>query len=428
MADRPVALGRGPFWGLGAAALVAALVLVPLGAVIGEAGGAGLPGPADLAALRFTILQAAVSAAVSVGLAIPVARALARRRFPGRNILISLLGAPFFLPSVVAVIGIVGAFGQQGFAGQVFGMFGVQPPGIYGPQGVILAHVFFNLPLALRMFLQGWGAIPPERIRLAASLGFGPAEMRRHLEWPILRDIAPSAFLTIFLVCLGSFAVALTLGGGPRASTLELAIYQAIRFDFDLGRAALLACIQLGLGALVAGAVLSLARPAGFGPGSGLADAELPRPRGLAALADAGVVLLAGLFLVLPLLAVLLRGAGALADLPVGLWPAALRSVLIALAATVLATGLALCLAVTAARHAGWAARLPVAAAVLPLGVSALVLGTGLFLLLRGVAPPMQLALPVTILANALGALPFAFALLAPAARRAEADFARLSA
>jgi thiamine transport system permease protein len=56
------------------------------------------------------------------------------------------------------------------------------PPTIYGPQGVVLAHVFFNLPLATRLILQGWLAIPAERFRLAAALGFGPARVFRGME------------------------------------------------------------------------------------------------------------------------------------------------------------------------------------------------------------------------------------------------------
>src|SRR5690606_23922978 len=57
---------------------------------------------ADWAALRFTLWQAFLSAVFSVGLAVPVARALARRRFPGRGALIVLMGAPFILPVLVA--------------------------------------------------------------------------------------------------------------------------------------------------------------------------------------------------------------------------------------------------------------------------------------------------------------------------------------
>ena len=121
---------------------------------------------------------------------------------------------------------------------------GLHAISIFGFHGVVLAHVFFNLPLAIRLILQGWLVIPAERFRLAASLN---APVGRLLEWPMLRAVVPGVFLVIFLICLTSFAVALTLGGGPRATTVELAIYQALRFDFDLGRAALLACVQFGL-------------------------------------------------------------------------------------------------------------------------------------------------------------------------------------
>ncbi len=79
MARRAVALT------LAGGAVAAALCLLTLGtlaAVLLRGGGAGL-GPADWAALRFTVSQAALSSALSVGLAIVVARALARRRFRG---------------------------------------------------------------------------------------------------------------------------------------------------------------------------------------------------------------------------------------------------------------------------------------------------------------------------------------------------------
>jgi thiamine transport system permease protein len=44
----------------------------------------------------------------------------------------------------------------------------------------------------------------------------------------MLRAVLPGAVLLVFLLCMTSFAVALTLGGGPRATTVELAIYQAL--------------------------------------------------------------------------------------------------------------------------------------------------------------------------------------------------------
>ena len=114
MAERAVAINRWP--GAVAAALVAALVLGTLLAVVLRAeAGRGL-GPAEWAAIRFTLVQAVLSAVISVALAIPVARALARRRFAGRGLLITLLGAPFILPVIVAVMGLSPCLGGPGLS------------------------------------------------------------------------------------------------------------------------------------------------------------------------------------------------------------------------------------------------------------------------------------------------------------------------
>ncbi len=205
---------------------IAALTLGSAAMTAGHAATWAL-GPADMAALRFTLLQAALSALVSCLLAIPLARGLARRRFAGRDLLIRLLAAPFLLPVVVAVLGLLAVFGRSGPVSAALAGLGLPPLSIFGLHGVVLAHVFLNLPLVARMILQGWQAIPAERFRLAVSLNMPPSAQFWHLEWPMLRAILPGAAATVFLLCLTSFAVALTLGGGPAASTIELAIYQA---------------------------------------------------------------------------------------------------------------------------------------------------------------------------------------------------------
>jgi len=409
----------------GAAALVVALSVVPLLAVAWRAGGLPRPGAADLAALRFTLVQAALSAAFSVALAIPVARALARRRFPGRGLMITLLGAPFLLPVIVAVLGLLAIFGRAGLLNQGLAALGLPTLSIYGLGGVVLAHVFLNLPLATRLILQGWLSIPSERFRLAASLGMGPREVGRFLERPMLAAVLPGAALAIFLVCLTSFAVALTLGGGPASTTLEVAIYQAFRFEFDLGRAASLALLQAGL--CVAAVALAGRAASLRGHGAGLDRAGPLPPGGGAGRAALDWAFIAGAagFLILPLGAILVSGLPGLSMMPTSVWQAAGRSIVMALGSTALALALALPLGLAAARRREggiWDG-----IAMLPLAISPMVVGTGLFLLTRGLAPPAVLALPVTVLVNAAMALPFAFRALLPAARAVEADFGRLS-
>ena len=413
MAHRTVQIN--PRWPGGlAAGLVVLLTLGTLAAVATRASwNTGLT-PADWAAVRFTVTQALVSAAVSCVLAIPVARALARRNFRGRSILITLLGAPFLLPVIVAVLGLLAVFGRSGILNTALAAWGLPEVSIYGFHGVVLAHVFFNLPLVTRLLLQGWLAIPAERFRLAASLD---VSILRQLELPMLRSTLPGAFLIVFLICLTSFAVALTLGGGPKATTVELAIYQALRFEFDLGRAALLALVQFGM---CGGAALVMWRmTATDAMGAGL-DRVVQRWDG-SVIVDAIAILAAFSFLMTPLIMIAIRGVAGLGDLPADIWWAALRSVCVALGSAVLCISMAVALALRTGPLTGLIG-------VLPLAASSLVVGTGLFIIIYPFARPTDMALPVTALVNATLALPFALRSISPAIEAVTRDYSRLAA
>lgn len=413
-----------PHPGAIAAAALAVLILGTLAVVAWAAGGLSALGVWDARAVWFTIWQAVVSATLSAVLAVPVARALARRDFRGRAVLVTLLGAPFILPVIVAVMGLIGVFGRRGAINAGLEAAGLPAISIYGAQGVILAHVFFNLPLSVRLILQGWQAIPAERFRLAASLDFAPRDIARHLERPMLRAVLPGVWLAVFLVCLTSFTVALTLGGGPRATTVELAIYQAFRFDFDMGRAASLALVQVGLSLAAMLLAARVAVPTAFGAGMDGA-APLRGPGGWRRWGDGAAIALAAAFLIWPMGDVLAKGAPRLFDLPGAVWAATARSVIMAVISACLALALSLAIALAVAgRGRAWVEW----AGMLPIVASPLVLGTALFLALRPWANPGDMALPVTVAVNAIMALPFGLRALIPAARVMQDDYGRLAA
>ena len=130
MADRAVSVSSKS--GISAAILVVVLIFAALAAVLSRAEwGTGLSA-ADWSAIKFTVWQSVLSAVISVLLAIPVARALARRRFMGRNILVTLLGAPFILPVIVAVLGLLTVFGRSGWVNQGLEAMGLPSISIYG--------------------------------------------------------------------------------------------------------------------------------------------------------------------------------------------------------------------------------------------------------------------------------------------------------
>jgi thiamine transport system permease protein len=284
--------------------------------------------------------------------------------------------------------------------------------------------VFFNAPLVARAGLAALEAVPAESHRLAAELGFGRRELWRYLDRPALLAALPGTALLVFLLCAASFTIVLTLGGGPAATTLEVAIYQALRFDFDPARATALALVQL---CLCAGLVaLSQRFPARFVSAPPLRAMAYRADRGEARAGDGAVILLALLVLLSPLAAVVTNGLAGLA-LSRDLLAALATSLALGAGSALVSLGLAWPLAHAAARRPSLR-RLTTGLVLGGLILPPAVLATGWFLLASRWAVAVTLAPLLVLMLNALMALPFTYTSLAPAVVRAAADHDRLCA
>lgn len=378
--------------------------------------------------LRFTLVQAILSAGLSVLVAIPFARALARQpRFPGRVWLVRLLALPLGLPVITAALGLLEVWGRNGWMNGLLRWLGLaEPISIYGLSGILLAHVFFNFPLCARLLLAGLERLPSEYWLLASNLGMRPWHVFRHVEWPEMRRQIPGVAGLVLMLATTSFTLVLLLGGGPAATTLEVAVYQALRFDFDPPRAVSLALVQIALTAFLMILLSFLSRQQT--EGTTLAT-HVERPDGKTLrrrLADALILLAGTIFLALPLLAIVIGGLGSnllrLLTEEV-FFRALLTSLGIAfpagLVAVLLATG------VTLARLAILdqgrdTLFLPVLARAAPATASLIllfpptVLGTGWFLIL-GPADAETAAPVLVVIINALMAFPFVLRILDPA-------------
>ncbi len=388
--------------------------------------------------VRFTLWQAGLSTLLSVGLAIPVTRALARRRFTGRRFLLGLFALPLALPALVVVLGVVEVWGLTGWFNGLAAMLGADLRlNVYGLMGILLAHVFFNLPLATRLLLVHFDRVPGETWRLASQLGMPPRAIWRFIEWPVLKAALPGAASLIFMLCVTSFTVVLTLGGGPGATTIEVAIYQALRFDFDPVRAVTLALIQLALCGVL---VVAAGRMVGEVQAVPSIGKRVVRPdlEGRAGrLGDGLAITLATLFVMLPLLAIVAAAGRSELGRLVGeaaVWNAVVTSTLVAISAAMLSlllTGglLAAVRALCWSRsNESWFEQAVQASGSLILVMPPIVLGAGWFVLLRSYADIFTMAPAVVIVINALMALPFVLRVLGPAAKQADLDHARLCA
>lgn len=197
--------------------------------------------------IAFSFGQAFLSAFLSVLVGLFFARAFFYQDFRGKPLILKLFSLTFVLPALVAVLGLLGIYGHSGWLASLFSVLEIDwKPNIYGLSGILIAHLFFNIPLASRLFLQALSSIPNQQRQLSSQLNIRGWQFIRLIELPYLRQQFLPAFTLIFMLCFTSFAIVLTLGGGPAYTTLEVAIYQAILFEFDLPKAAMLALLQCG--------------------------------------------------------------------------------------------------------------------------------------------------------------------------------------
>ena len=318
------------------------LLLGPLISLINFSGLSLSLSISDIAAIKFTFVQAAYSATLSTVLAIPVAKALLRQKFWGKSFVVLILGAPFILPVIVAVLGLILVFGNNGIVNNFLNLIGLGSIKIYGFWGVILAHVFFNLPLAIRILLQAFNDMPGEQYRLVSSLKLSSAQKFLVLEWPVLKKVCPGVWSVIFAICLSSFAVALTLGGGPKATTVELAIYQAFFYDLDFSKAAQLALIQIVLVFSVVFASQFIVKPKTiFGLDIKISNQN---PSNFQKIMDTLVIIVTLLFIFIPILVIFFYGFANVFFLPSSVFKAASLSIQIAILSSFLSVFLGLCL------------------------------------------------------------------------------------
>ncbi|WJV53322.1 thiamine/thiamine pyrophosphate ABC transporter permease ThiP [Prodigiosinella aquatilis] len=369
--------------------------------------------------IRFTFWQALLSALFSTVPAIFLARALYRRRFPGHRWLLRLCAMTLVLPVLVAVFGILSVYGRQGWLAHLLALVGIEyrfSP--YGLRGILLAHVFFNLPLATRLLLQALEGIATEQRQLATQLGMRGWNYFHLVEWPWLRrQILPAAAL-IFMLCFASFATVLSLGGGPEATTIELAIYQALSFDYDPARAALLALIQIVccLGLVLLSQRLGKLLPVGYSQQQHWRD---PQDSLLSRSLDTLLIAAALLLLLPPLLAVIADGLNAslleVLRQPV-LWQTLFTSLRIALAAGVVCVILTMMLLWSSRelklRQRLFLGQLMDLSGMLILAMPGIVLATGFFLLFNNTFGLPDSPYALVVMTNALMAIPYALKVL----------------
>jgi thiamine transport system permease protein len=382
------------------------LDLSPLGDVVGDA------------ALRdivwFTVWQAALSTALALAVGLPGAFVLARYRFPGRSLVRALIVVPFVLPTIVVA--------------SAFLALGVEP----SLGAILLAHVFFNYAVVVRIVGGFWAHLDPHQEEAARVLGASRLRAFAGVTLPALRPAILAAASITFLFTFTSFGVILVLGG-PTRSTLETEIYRQTAQLLDLRTAAALSILQLVavVVLLVAAGRFQGRRDVALGLRTTSDTARSVRSFGDRALLGANLTLMLAL-LGVPMAVLLARSFAtangpsfgfyrALGELRSGsvLFVPPVEAIANSLLFAVVATTIALVVGGLAAfavvRHRR--GRALEAALALPLGISAVTVGFGFLIALDEGPLDLRTSWIIVPIAHALIAIPFVVWLIAPILR-----------
>ena len=197
----------------------------------------------------FTIWQALLSTLLTLLLGLPGAFLLARYQFRGKSLILSLTSIPFVMPTLVVAAGFNALLGPQGWVNLVLtNLFHLPAPPIVFQNSfaaILIAHVFYNVSIVLRMVGDFWSHLDPHLVQAAQVLGSNRWRALRYVSLPLLIPAIAAAALLVFIFDFTSFGVILVLGG-PRFSTLEVEIYYQTIALFNLPLAASLSLIQIG--------------------------------------------------------------------------------------------------------------------------------------------------------------------------------------
>lgn len=203
-----------------------------------------------LETLWFTIWQAVLSTVLTLALALPGAYVFARFRFPGKQILLALATLPFVLPTVVVAAAFTALIGPRGLVNEVLmNLFALEQPPIQLQRTltlILIAHVFYNYAIALRIISSFWANQSPRIEEAARVLGARGWQVWWAIRLPLLRPAILAAAVLVFIFTFTSFGVILILGGLEFA-TLEVEIYRQATGLFNLPVAAALSLVQIGL-------------------------------------------------------------------------------------------------------------------------------------------------------------------------------------
>lgn len=259
-AARPAALADAPWLRvtlIGVALGFLGLFLVlPLATVFLEAFAKGwgvyveaIADPVALAAVRLTLLVAAISVPVNAAFGVTAAWAIAKFDFRGKSLLVTAIDLPFAVSPVVSGLIFVLLFGAQGFFGPWLAAHGLKV--VFAVPGIVLATTFITFPFVARELIPVMEQQGTDEEEAAVSLGASGWQTFRRITLPNVRLGLLYGLVLLNARAMGEFGAVSVVSGHVRGLTNTMPLHVEILYNEYQGAAAFAVASLLALLALV---------------------------------------------------------------------------------------------------------------------------------------------------------------------------------
>ncbi|MBM63293.1 MAG: molybdate ABC transporter permease subunit [Acidobacteria bacterium] len=172
----------------------------------------------------FTVGMATLATLVVLPLGVALAWVLARKQFPGRAVLETLISLPLVLPPVATGLLLIAILGRRGPLGWFLAQMGVEV--MFTWLAVVVAMSVMALPLLVRSARSGFEQVDRRYEQIAATLGAGPVRVFLTISLPLARRGLLAGALLGFSRALGEFGATIMVAGSlPSTRTIAVAIY-----------------------------------------------------------------------------------------------------------------------------------------------------------------------------------------------------------
>ncbi len=240
--------------------VIGALVVLPLGVILAEAfsGGwrlwaASVAEPEARGAILLTLAVTALAVPLNTVFGVAAAWALAKFRFRGRSLLLTLVDLPFAVSPVIAGLIFVLVFGRSGWFGGWLAERGLKV--IFGTPGIVLATLFVTFPFVARELIPLMSEQGSEEEQAALSLGASGWKTFFKVTLPNIKWGLLYGIILCNARAMGEFGAVSVVSGHIRGETLTLPLHVEVLYN-EYNFTAAFACASLLAGLAVVTIIL----------------------------------------------------------------------------------------------------------------------------------------------------------------------------